>query len=79
MPNIANQGEFDHASSKHQTKQRNLPSNKTGLGKMIGISQQWSDRVNISWEGVLLIQGEIIVVEDDPTLGLLKQDILAEK
>lgn len=45
---------------------------------MIGISQQWNDRMNISWEGVLPIHGEIIVVEHDPTLGFLKQDILAE-
>lgn len=34
--------------------------------------------MNINWEGVLPIQGEIVVVEDDPTLGLLMKDILAE-
>ena len=35
-------------------------------------------RVNVNWEGLLPIQGEIVVVEDDPTLRLLMVDIVSE-
>jgi DNA-binding NtrC family response regulator len=34
--------------------------------------------VNVNWEGILPIQGEIIVVEDDPTLRALMVDIVVE-
>jgi DNA-binding NtrC family response regulator len=34
--------------------------------------------VNVNWEGILPIQGEIIVIEDDPTLRSLMVDIVAE-
>lgn len=34
--------------------------------------------VNVNWEGLLPIQGEIIVVEDDPTLQMLMVDIVSE-
>lgn len=34
--------------------------------------------MNVNWEGILPIQGEVIVVEDDPTLRALMADIVAE-
>jgi DNA-binding NtrC family response regulator len=34
--------------------------------------------VNVNWEGILPIQGEVVVVEDDPTLRSLMVDIVAE-
>ncbi|VVN48076.1 response regulator [Pseudomonas fluorescens] len=34
--------------------------------------------MNVNWEGLLPIQGEIIVIEDDPTLRSLMVDIVAE-
>ena len=34
--------------------------------------------MNVNWEGILPIQGEIIVIEDDPTLRSLMVDIVAE-
>ena len=34
--------------------------------------------MNVNWEGILPIQGEIIVIEDDPTLRTLMVDIVAE-
>ena len=34
--------------------------------------------MKIDWEGILPIQGEVIVVEDDPTLRLLMGDIVEE-
>jgi DNA-binding NtrC family response regulator len=34
--------------------------------------------VNVNWEGILPIEGTIIVVEDDPTLRSLMTDIFAE-
>lgn len=34
--------------------------------------------MNVNWEGLLPIQGEIIVVEDDPTLRMLMVDIVSE-
>jgi DNA-binding NtrC family response regulator len=34
--------------------------------------------VNVNWEGILPIQGEIIVIEDDPTLRSLMVDIVVE-
>lgn len=34
--------------------------------------------MNVHWEGILPIQGEIIVVEDDPTLRALMVDIVVE-
>ena len=34
--------------------------------------------MNVNWEGLLPIQGEIIVIEDDPTLRSLMEDIVAE-
>jgi len=34
--------------------------------------------VKVNWEGLLPIQGEIVVVEDDPTLRLLMVDIVSE-
>ncbi|MHC8333524.1 response regulator [Pseudomonas sp. LB3P25] len=34
--------------------------------------------MNVNWEGILPIQGEIIVIEDDPTLRSLIVDIVAE-
>jgi DNA-binding response OmpR family regulator len=34
--------------------------------------------VNVNWEGILPIQGEIIVIEDDPTLRSLMVDIVEE-
>jgi DNA-binding NtrC family response regulator len=34
--------------------------------------------VNVNWEGLLPIRGEIVVVEDDPTLRSLMVDIVAE-
>lgn len=34
--------------------------------------------MNVNWEGILPIQGEVVVVEDDPTLRSLMVDILAE-
>lgn len=34
--------------------------------------------MNVNWEGILPIQGEIIVVEDDPTLRSLMVDIVEE-
>lgn len=34
--------------------------------------------MNVNWEGILPIQGEIIVVEDDPTLRALMVDIVVE-
>lgn len=37
-----------------------------------------SRHVNVSWEGMLPIPGEIVVVEDDPMLCGLMADILAE-
>ncbi|MCQ9185923.1 response regulator, partial [Streptomyces sp. IBSBF 2953] len=34
--------------------------------------------MKVNWEGLLPIQGEIVVVEDDPTLRLLMVDIVSE-
>jgi DNA-binding NtrC family response regulator len=34
--------------------------------------------VNVNWEGILPIQGEVVIVEDDPTLRSLMVDIVAE-
>lgn len=34
--------------------------------------------MNVNWEGILPIQGEIIVIEDDPTLRVLMVDIMIE-
>lgn len=34
--------------------------------------------MNVNWEGILPIEGTVIVVEDDPTLRALMTDILAE-
>ncbi|MNL16927.1 hypothetical protein D3C87_1379920 [compost metagenome] len=34
--------------------------------------------MNVNWEGLLPIQGEIIVIEDDPTLRELMVTIVAE-
>lgn len=34
--------------------------------------------MNVNWEGLLPILGEIIVVEDDPTLLMLMVDIVSE-
>ena len=34
--------------------------------------------MNVNWEGLLPIQGEIIVIEDDPTLRSLMVDIVEE-
>lgn len=34
--------------------------------------------VNVDWKGISPIQGEILVIEDDPTLRLLMVDIVAE-
>lgn len=34
--------------------------------------------MNVNWEGLLPIQGEIIIVEDDPTLRLLMVEIVSE-
>jgi len=34
--------------------------------------------VNVNWEGILPIEGRVIVVEDDPTLRTLMTDILLE-
>ncbi|QCG66972.1 response regulator [Pseudomonas veronii] len=34
--------------------------------------------MNVNWEGLLPVQGEIIVVEDDPTLRMLMVDIVSE-
>lgn len=34
--------------------------------------------MNVNWEGILPIQGEIIIVEDDPTLRMLMVDIVSE-
>jgi len=34
--------------------------------------------VNVNWKGLLPIHGEIIVIEDDPTLRSLMEDIVAE-
>ena len=34
--------------------------------------------MNVNWEGILPIQGEIIVIEDDPTLRSLMVDIVTE-
>ncbi|MEO8643581.1 response regulator [Pseudomonas sp.] len=34
--------------------------------------------MNVNWEGLLPIRGEIVVVEDDPTLRSLMVDIVAE-
>ncbi|WP_434702559.1 response regulator [Pseudomonas sp. Z1-12] len=34
--------------------------------------------MNVNWEGILPIRGEVIVIEDDPTLQSLLTDILAE-
>ena len=34
--------------------------------------------MNVNWEGILPIQGEVVVVEDDPTLRSLMVDIVAE-
>lgn len=34
--------------------------------------------MNVNWEGILPIQGEIIVIEDDPTLRSLMMTIMAE-
>lgn len=35
-------------------------------------------RVKVHWEGLLPVQGEIVVVEDDPTLRLLMVEIVSE-
>lgn len=34
--------------------------------------------MNVNWEGIKPIRGEIVVIEDDPTLQMLMTDILAE-
>ena len=34
--------------------------------------------MNVNWKGLLPIHGEIIVIEDDPTLRSLMEDIVAE-
>ena len=34
--------------------------------------------MDVNWDGILPIQGEIIVIEDDPTLRSLMVDIVAE-
>ncbi|MXI49850.1 response regulator [Pseudomonas moraviensis] len=34
--------------------------------------------MNVNWEGLLPIRGEVIVIEDDPTLQLLMTDIMDE-
>jgi hypothetical protein len=34
--------------------------------------------VNVNWEGIQPIEGDIVVVEDDPTLSSLMVDIVAE-
>ena len=34
--------------------------------------------MKVNWEGILPIQGEIIIIEDDPTLRSLMVDIVAE-
>jgi hypothetical protein len=34
--------------------------------------------VNLNWEGLLPISGDVIVVEDDPTFRLLMAEILKE-
>ncbi|WP_126362907.1 response regulator [Pseudomonas fluorescens] len=34
--------------------------------------------MNVNWEGILPILGEVIVIEDDPTLQSLMTDIMAE-
>lgn len=34
--------------------------------------------MNVNWEGILPIQGEVVIVEDDPTLRSLMVDIVAE-
>lgn len=34
--------------------------------------------MNVNWEGILPIHGEIIVIEDDPTLRTLMVDIVEE-
>ncbi|WP_028624426.1 response regulator [Pseudomonas sp. Ant30-3] len=34
--------------------------------------------MNVNWEGILPIEGEIIIVEDDPTLRSLMVDIVEE-
>jgi DNA-binding response OmpR family regulator len=34
--------------------------------------------VNVNWDGILPIQGQIIVIEDDPALRSLMVDIVAE-
>jgi DNA-binding NtrC family response regulator len=34
--------------------------------------------VNVNWEGILPIAGEILVIEDDPTLRALMEDIVGE-
>lgn len=34
--------------------------------------------MNVNWEGLLPIHGEIIVIEDDPTLRSLMEDIVTE-
>ncbi|XMB51483.1 response regulator [Pseudomonas fluorescens] len=34
--------------------------------------------MNVNWEGLLPIRGEVIVIEDDPTLQSLMTDIMAE-
>ena len=34
--------------------------------------------MNVNWEGMLPIEGTLIVVEDDPTLRTLMTDILVE-
>lgn len=34
--------------------------------------------MKVNWEGILPIQGEIVIIEDDPTLRSLMVDIVAE-
>ncbi|WP_257230404.1 response regulator [Pseudomonas sp. SbOxS1] len=34
--------------------------------------------MNVNWEGMLPIEGTIIIIEDDPTLRALMTDILSE-
>ncbi|WP_131108298.1 response regulator [Pseudomonas sp. Sample_10] len=34
--------------------------------------------MNVNWEGILPIQGEMLVIEDDPTLRALMVEIVAE-
>jgi DNA-binding NtrC family response regulator len=34
--------------------------------------------VNVNWEGILPIQGEILIIEDDPTLRALMVEIVEE-